>query len=98
MKMMIQKHVAKVAVAAMTVMSLAGVAGASSAVYSENGDYQAAPAGIAVTRQVNFQSPVYSENGDYTATVNAKAPKAAVHHSHSAVYSENGDYQAAPAY
>lgn len=98
MKMMIQKHVAKVVVAAMTVMSLAGVAGASSPVFSNNGDYQAAPAGVTVMAQYNVQHPVYSDNGDYTAAVNESTPKTAVHHSHGAVYSENGDYQAAPAY
>lgn len=96
MKMMIQKNIAKVAVAAMTVMSLAGAVSAS-AVYSENGDYQAAPAGVAVTRQVNVH-PVYSDKGSYNAAVNESAPQTAVHHSHGSVYSENGDYQAAPAY
>lgn len=97
MKFMFQKYIAKITVSAMMVMSLAGMASAASPVFSENGSYEAAPAGVAVSRQVSVH-PVYSDKGDYQAVVNEKAPQAPVHHSQSAVYSENGDHQAAPAY
>ncbi len=87
-----KKKVTTMVFAAMMTISASAFAATPTAVYSENGDYEAIVNTDSIS-QVQTERHGYSENGDYTAVVITNAPQTT--RIHAAVgYSENGEYQA----